>query len=238
MRKTNTGETGIYYRDSRKHFLISFTPRGMKRIYKTCKTLADAITIRENLKEEYGDAIPSIVLDGLRPIRSLGKTYSASEDGKIYSHITDRFMTPSSSMIRDDGSSYDVVCITKPCGNQSTMYVHRLVAEAFIPNPKIKPTINHKNGNKKDNMASNLEWATHSENIYHALDTGLRSKKNKFLGVRMKPSGRFSSIFNIKGKTVTLGTFDTEIAAAIAHDEYIEKHKLGRTLNFKQVEVA
>lgn len=52
-----------------------------------------------------------------------------------------------------------------------TTFVHRLVACAFIPNPKNLPVVNHKNRNKSDPRVENLEWVTQQENVQHALNT-------------------------------------------------------------------
>lgn len=52
--------------------------------------------------------------------------------------------------------------------------LHRLIAQAFIPNPENKRCVNHKDGNKLNNHIDNLEWMTSSENNQHAYDTGLR----------------------------------------------------------------
>lgn len=55
-------------------------------------------------------------------------------------------------------------------GEAKTYRIHRLVAESFIPNPCKKPEVNHKDFNKQNNLVSNLEWATPSENVRHAMN--------------------------------------------------------------------
>jgi len=58
-------------------------------------------------------------------------------------------------------------------GKQKHLYVHRLVAETFIPNPENKPCVNHIDGNSKNNNIGNLEWCTYAENVHHAYKIGL-----------------------------------------------------------------
>ena len=57
------------------------------------------------------------------------------------------------------------------------MRVHRLVAEAFIPNPENKDTVNHIDGNKQNNIVSNLEWVNRTEQMIHAYNLGLKTSR-------------------------------------------------------------
>ena len=59
------------------------------------------------------------------------------------------------------------VCLSNGKVKQKHAYIHRLVASAFIPNPRGLSEINHKNFDKTDNRAENLEWCTSKENKVH-----------------------------------------------------------------------
>lgn len=87
--------------------------------------------------------------------------YSVSNLGRVWSHLTHRFLKPNTNY-----SGYHHCCLTNENGKQ-WYGVHRLVALAFIPNPDNKPTVNHINENKDDNRVENLEWATfHEQNVH------------------------------------------------------------------------
>ncbi len=57
-------------------------------------------------------------------------------------------------------------------GKNHTRRIHRLVAQAFIPNTESKPDVNHIDGDKANNVINNLEWATKKENIRHMIKSG------------------------------------------------------------------
>jgi hypothetical protein len=68
---------------------------------------------------------------------------------------------------------YPRVTCKKDNGSRSGLFVHRAIAMTFIPNPKNKPSVNHKDANKENFSIDNLEWCTHQENMKHAFKHGL-----------------------------------------------------------------
>ena len=91
-------------------------------------------------------------------VKSLSRTTSHGHNKK------ERILIPGKT-----GSGYASVNLWKD-SKRHNFSVHRLVAEAFIPNRCNLPEVNHKDGNKEFNFKTNLEWTTPSKNIQHSYD--------------------------------------------------------------------
>lgn len=116
--------------------------------------------------------------ENIKHIAGFEGKYSITNDGRVYSHsrIEERdgragpvsYLVKGRWMKQQLRGGYLRVCLSG-CHYS----VHRLVAEAFIPNPESRDYINHIDGNKSNNLTSNLEWCTAKENSQHKFATGL-----------------------------------------------------------------
>lgn len=103
--------------------------------------------------------------------------FKISNKGRVYSKRTNKILVQGTTK-----SGYKIISskIGGRSGKCICVKIHRMLAKAFIPNPENKSSVNHIDGNKQNNNVSNLEWATSSENVRHAYDTGL-IKTKKYL---------------------------------------------------------
>ena len=131
--------------------------------------------------------------------------YEITKDGQVINKHNGHIVKP-----QPNGKGYLRVSIGK-----KLMFVHRLVAEKYIPNPENKPQINHKDGNKLNNSVDNLEFVTNQENRNHALKNGLHIYGEKcsysklkekdviyILNNLEKSDKELSDIFNVSKSTI------------------------------------
>ena len=125
---------------------------------------------------------------------------------------------------QDTNHGYKRICLYNSCGEDKKWFVHRLVAEAFIPNPENKPYIDHINTIRDDNRVENLRWVTASENQRNPLTNESRSEslkgENNYMYRKSLTEEQKERISKKLGKPVLVFRFD--------NDEFIGEFHSGR----------
>ena len=123
-----------------------------------------------------------------RPVKGFEGFYEVSDQGRVRSldrvvrganAMSDSYQINLKGRILNKGTAlngYQFVVLSKE-GKHKHATVHRLVAEAFIPNPDNLPEINHKDENKANNVVSNLEWCDRSYNVNYGTGINRRAPK-------------------------------------------------------------
>ena len=131
--------------------------------------------------------------------------YEITREGQVINKHTGRILKP-----QPNGKGYLRVSIGK-----KLLFIHRLVAEKYIPNPNNYEQVNHKDGNKLNNCVDNLEWVTNQTNRDHAIANGLHLQgeqcswskldweKVDFIREHLELSAsELSKIFNVSPTTI------------------------------------
>lgn len=144
--------------------------------------------------------------DGVYQVSNMGRV--RSKNRKVYNYIKPgRILKPA----LNHPGGYLTIGLSNGNKKQKHAYVHRLVAQAFIPNPNNLPQVNHKDFNKKNNKVENLEWVTDEDNKSHFVN-----------------SRRFNEAKNKKERKISSRTLSK---AKIYRDAILKLYHSGKTIN-------
>ena len=176
----------------------------------------------------------------VKDIKGYEGLYKISSEGYVISLKTKRAMQP---FINNSG--YACLRLSKQ-GSRKSFTLHRLVALSFVKGYSPNLEVNHIDGNKLNNVASNLEWITKGENLKHKYKVFAEYKElcKSFLGRKHansaskfhnvswdKARNKWSAKLTHNGVVIHLGRFLDEVEAAKAVDAYVIKENIKRPLN-------
>ncbi len=116
--------------------------------------------------------IENVDVFGWEAVKGFEEYYRVSPTGAVYSVRSNRLIKPfRSRMCGYIQFEFNVD------GVATKHLAHRLVADAYLPNPSNLPCVNHKDGDKLNNCVENLEWCTYAENMKHAFENNLAKTK-------------------------------------------------------------
>ena len=131
--------------------------------------------------------------EGIYQISNYGRVKSLERWVKIGDNK--RIIKSGIRTIKINNSGYNIISLFKD-GKEKTCLIHRLVAEAFIPNPENLPEINHKDENKTNNRVDNLEWCTHEYNTKHGTRIERMGLKHRKPVVQLNANNEIIGIFD------------------------------------------
>ena len=137
----------------------------------------------------------------MKDVKGYEGQYAVTSCGKVWSYKSQKFLKPWMNQ-----GGYLLVTLSKG-GKTKNHRIHRLVAEAYIPNPEEKPQVNHLDENKQNNSINNLEWATSEENNKYG--TRLQRIRKKIYCVEL--DREFDSLLEA---ATELGIYQGNISAA------------------------
>lgn len=116
--------------------------------------------------------------------------------------------------------------------------IHRLIAEAFIPNPDNLPEVDHIDRNRKNNSLDNLRWVSRNENgLNRKINFKKIKKTSRFRGVSLnKEINKWRVRIKMNGKDTHIGMFETEEEGARAFNEFVISHNLEEFVDLNIIE--
>ena len=139
------------------------------------------------MSEEWRDVAG---YEGRYQVSSTGRVKSLKRKDCLGRTIRERMLKPC-----DNGRGYLYISLSDGTGEHKRHYIHRLVGEAFVPNPLEKEDVNHKDENPSNNHASNLEWLTHKENLNYGMRNERVAKANSKQVAQYTKDGAFVKVW-------------------------------------------
>lgn len=140
-----------------------------------------------------------MVMTMWKEIEGFNGNYEVDECGNVRS----KFPNKSVRNLKPIAKSYGYIKVNLQANGRIVQAsVHRLVAQAFVPNPENKKQVNHIDGNKHNNCVDNLEWVTPSENILHSFSALGRQSPNKGRTGKMHFASKPICQYGLDGKFI------------------------------------
>jgi hypothetical protein len=198
-------------------------------MYEICITLKHFISLLDSLVPMIeGILILNNMEEIWKDINDWNGVYQISNLGNVKSKRSTRHKILKGCI---DTGGYKYVALCKDC-KRTFKWIQRLVAIHFIENPLGLHDVNHIDGDRKNNKITNLEWVNRRENVSHG--NFLRNSDKKYIGIYQNKSGRWASKIWVNGESKSLGTFNTDIEANMAYQNYLQNNLMNNKYSSNQ----